>query len=1263
MPISDRNLGKYKVPGIYIEESDQSIRELPIQEVLINLVPGFSKKGPFNKPVRVDNVSDFEDIFGALDKNLENKGSYFHRTVNTMLSQGPVWALNLLNTDPTRDKLQWKSISLSSQYDNGRLISSPYERFFNRQDFWERDDESFNDIVIENNGGQDDDDRLLHITNMSNRKITTFIFKSRATGFDVTAESWYGGKEKVPLFMNHKDYISDYMVGILIVNGDWTNYSILSSDNVWGKYFNEKGLIKDKIEEFSNDRLVTTLDYYDASLIPNFRDLDNRDMYIKNLINNNTNKTGLFCTFNESELLESDFYKGKIDLLGQTLVGLDTDSTKMGTQPKDTIDFISYNTKISESLTFNEKDLDSSGNVFGNYSSDMETNWLSGRTASHTDWYTHNISFDDNISVYTELISSDQTNLTLDSITNLSEDDIIYFNKSFSIIDRSKPYYIKTVSGTDITISLEKGGSTLTGINIGTTSDIYVYKLTTVFNNSYYNLNGYQYNLNETISYLSPFTINNESDTYSRYDVMYLSNDNTKINSITGTQKIGTNASLPNYILDNENTIILGYAKTIFSGGTWSQDYTGVTVDSTGYIYLDSDYISVDSGTTDNNNYMDIIFENTYGSSSDWTNYKKLRSLKIYNKISSEIILGKSVMINKTNGYKYPIVNPNTVDATLSSNARIRIFLNNESPYDYIDESNSSFIIYYLDDEFKMGNGTISNIKTTYEPLVSLVEEGIVAKYSSLYNSYYNGNINNGDYIYMDNNTGSTQQYWLKMYLDSDDNLKVKFYSDDTMSTPANIEQFETNYDSKLIVYSNKSNWKQTIEIENIEDINDLTSNTSIYVDKERYSEITRGSFLEAYYDTSYYDSPGEGYMNGEIPKKFVRIVDVKNDSNDTNLKILYTDGPIKINQVDDEYYTTSYHSIDNYITEYKGISIEPFIVHTESIPNGTETRQNNILDVIGNGTRLAKGLSNKNRISWRYLVDSFGLGLTANSKQQYLDLCGNKLNSLGFINMPSAKTFKKSINPSFLNDDYSISMDYIKEGANPDKNPDFYYSFGEGIGQSCVSYWFPYIKTDEESTKFIPPASEMAKTFMNKFTTVNETIRPWSILGGVIKGRLTNVRETEIRFNRDDLKPLHEMGTNPIEYVENYGYIINSDNTAQVYPYSSLSLIHSREVLIELENRLYDMLLNYHWRFNTPEIRAEIKFRADQICKELSEGDALYNFRNVCDKTNNTDYIIDLQMGVLDTYVEIVKGMGIIINQITILKKGDLESTGFLPQ
>jgi len=198
--------------------------------------------------------------------------------------------------------------------------------------------------------------------------------------------------------------------------------------------------------------------------------------------------------------------------------------------------------------------------------------------------------------------------------------------------------------------------------------------------------------------------------------------------------------------------------------------------------------------------------------------------------------------------------------------------------------------------------------------------------------------------------------------------------------------------------------------------------------------------------------------------------------------------------------------------------------------------------------------------------------------------------------------------------------------------------------------------------SKFIPPSAKVAKAYMNKFLTTTGGIYPWTVVAGSILGILPDVKDTEMIFNDDNLLDLMNMGANPIDFTQKKGYYINSENTAQVFPYSSLSIIHSREVLIELENRMYDMLLNYQWRFNTPEIRNEVKYRADQICKELWDAKALYNFKNVMDKSNNTDYIIDLQMGVLDTYIEIIKAMGTIVNNITILKKGSIQSGGFVP-
>jgi hypothetical protein len=268
MPIQEKDLGKYKRPSVYIEETDASIVETPAQNVLINLVPGFSKKGPINKPVYVDNKVDFERIFGSVDRQLENKGSYFHRTVNKMLETGPVWALNLLTTVPNRDTLEYVSVSTSSKFSNSDFTNQfkvDYERFFNRQDFWDRDSDSFLDVV---NDPTIDDERLLHFTNMGDKTITVFAFKSSTEGFDIAASSWYEGDINVPSFMHPKSLISDYLVDLLIISGNWSDYKSLSVDTTWSKYFTTEGLILDKVQDFVNESGVVSLANYDVSLIP-----------------------------------------------------------------------------------------------------------------------------------------------------------------------------------------------------------------------------------------------------------------------------------------------------------------------------------------------------------------------------------------------------------------------------------------------------------------------------------------------------------------------------------------------------------------------------------------------------------------------------------------------------------------------------------------------------------------------------------------------------------------------------------------------------------------------------------------------------------------------------------------------------------------------------------------------------------------------------------------------------------------------------------
>ena len=331
-------------------------------------------------------------------------------------------------------------------------------------------------------------------------------------------------------------------------------------------------------------------------------------------------------------------------------------------------------------------------------------------------------------------------------------------------------------------------------------------------------------------------------------------------------------------------------------------------------------------------------------------------------------------------------------------------------------------------------------------------------------------------------------------------------------------------------------------------------------------------------------------------------------------------------------------------------------------MPDGTEEKQNQVLNLVAKGTPLFKALTNKEAFNFRYLVDAFGLGLTERSKQQLADICGERLDAFGFINMPSLKSFKNSSSPSFVNSEGVLQAEFIAKGGDPESNPAFIYTFADGPGNTCVGYFTPYVRVNDNGRPLdMPPAAHVATTYIRKHISIVSSITPWTIAAGVTNGKVTNIPSIEHEFDPSDIEFLNKAQINPIVLKRNRGYVIETENTALTLYKSALSVIHVREVLIELERELAAMLLDYQWKYNTPDVRAEIKLRADVICETYVNKNGLYNYFNKMDDENNTSDVIDSQIGVLDTYVEPIKGMGIIVNNVTILRTGAIASGGFM--
>ena len=296
---------QFKSSGVYRLEFDKS-QTVNIPAETIRLVVGRSKKGPYNTPVFIENVEQFTQVFGGIDKSLEKKGMYFHRSCIETLSRGPILALNLTAADAA-DRIAMVSPATNSSQEGlaARFDSVQYSTIFDTDKFWVPSDIK----TLEAAGNTDDDsNHAITFANIKQEPITVIVRQAANTdGFNMTAREWYG-EGNVPDGIEDLEYVSDYMVDVFVFKGSY-DAAILNNDPTYGSMFNDKGLYRDQLAKFTALREVSLIAQYTGSLIPEFQDQEGRQLYIETLINIEARRTGLFCAINEDAL-------GTIDLVG-----------------------------------------------------------------------------------------------------------------------------------------------------------------------------------------------------------------------------------------------------------------------------------------------------------------------------------------------------------------------------------------------------------------------------------------------------------------------------------------------------------------------------------------------------------------------------------------------------------------------------------------------------------------------------------------------------------------------------------------------------------------------------------------------------------------------------------------------------------------------------------------------------------------------------------------------------------------------------------
>jgi hypothetical protein len=370
------DLSQFKASGVYTLEFDAS-ENIIINPQTIRLVVGYSNIGPFNAPVYCPDVSTFQTVFGGIDKTLEKKGSFFHRSALTCLQSGPIFAINLRklnnsvneNGDPDyaqgSDVSRYRAFSTATEEHNGNNAtggySDPYTNqdkllasYYNKEKFWFPDTINF----LATRDGiatvQSDKSKLFNLVNLGQNPVSIIVRKSLDSsfpikGFDITAKEYFGA-DNVPSYVHPYDYISDWFIDVIVISGNWADYQSLANDPVYSPYFTSKGFIKSQIDNFLALNTVNIVTTVTGALIPNFTDQNGSLRYIQTLINNQTTSTGIFCAINEEALDDIQTNPSVIDLVGHDLIN------KVGpeavTNTTTSLDFLSYDQQLLADFTY-----------------------------------------------------------------------------------------------------------------------------------------------------------------------------------------------------------------------------------------------------------------------------------------------------------------------------------------------------------------------------------------------------------------------------------------------------------------------------------------------------------------------------------------------------------------------------------------------------------------------------------------------------------------------------------------------------------------------------------------------------------------------------------------------------------------------------------------------------------------------------------------------------------------------------------------------
>ena len=157
-----------------------------------------------------------------------------------------------------------------------------------------------------------------------------------------------------------------------------------------------------------------------------------------------------------------------------------------------------------------------------------------------------------------------------------------------------------------------------------------------------------------------------------------------------------------------------------------------------------------------------------------------------------------------------------------------------------------------------------------------------------------------------------------------------------------------------------------------------------------------------------------------------------------------------------------------------------------------------------------------------------------------------------------------------------------------------------------------------------------------------DQTRDSWYSPAGFNRGQIKNVVKLQFNPNQAQRDLLYKNDVNPVVQFPGKGTILYGDKTLLGKP-SAFDRINVRRLFITLEKAIENASRSSLFEFNDKFTRAQFKNLIEPFLRQVQGRRGIYDFRVVCDETNNNGQVIDSNQFVGDIYIKPARSINFI--------------------